>query len=252
MRTILIGLILACCCNVCVSASSFSYEFTFDDPMSWADDISPRGTALIQSWEIADGGNPGKSSGISAAVYEQPVSCEARTLQFNHKSGVPAKVSFDIKAVSNPPGSYLMVRYFDWYCGGMPFVKIADKETNPATNKFPPPSWDGRHTSASFEPAIMHELCHERFSEQTGFRGRLSDRAYMLQHVLPPGVDVSQSLTALWDLDHRIQLVFGSRCVARIMSLSTGTLAGPSSGLTPWVMSLPRMRYAEKRTTSIS
>jgi len=281
MQTLLIGLVLACCCNVCVAASPFSYEFTFDEPMSWADDISPRGTSLIQSWEIADGGNPGKALRISAAVYEQPVSCEARTLQFNHKPGVSAKVSFDIKAVSNPPGSYFIVRYFDGYCGGVPFVKIADEETNPATNKFPPPSWDSRHanladdwqhvefttgtlsntvltlffmveqqretagkyveylldnlkvetealdklmdlgfdwhgnygestfhwwqntrganidwcdyadqedvitkegvihytmyqfrhSSACFEPAIMHELCHERFSEQTGVQG---------------------------------------------------------------------------------
>ncbi|MCL6628152.1 MAG: hypothetical protein K6U00_00955 [Armatimonadetes bacterium] len=147
MQTLLIGLVLACCCNVCVAASPFSYEFTFDEPMSWADDISPRGTSLIQSWEIVDGGNPGKVLRISAAVYEQPVSCEARTLQFNHKSGVSAKVSFDIKAVSNPPGSYLMVRYFDGYCGGMPFVKIADEKTNPATDRFPPPSWDSRHAN---------------------------------------------------------------------------------------------------------
>lgn len=260
-----------------ICAARMTYTFTFDHPMSWADDVCPLGEQEIQNWEVADGGNPGKALRISAAVYKQPTSCEVRTLQFNHKPDTSVTISFDVKASCAPPESRVLVRYFDGYCGALPFVTIADEDYAP----FPPPFWDSakakltddwlhvsfstpklknsvitlaiiveqrkatdekyieyyfdnlsiqtelldklmdpgfewhgnyggstshfwrntgaansdwcdyadqedvitkegvihytmyqfRHTSACFEPAIMHELCHERFSEQTGVQG---------------------------------------------------------------------------------
>lgn len=122
------------------------YRITFDHPMSWADDIAPWGLGGVQLWEIADGGNPGGMLRISAAAYEQPVSYEVRTLQFNHEPGEKARIRFDIRPLALPEGSTCMIRYFDGYCGAFPFIRIADDAFAP----FPEPIWDS--ASADLTP----------------------------------------------------------------------------------------------------
>lgn len=136
-----VGLALVLLLSSLCKCAPLSYEYSFDQAMSWADDISPWGMREIQNWEIADGGNPGKALRISAAAYKQPRSFEGRTLQFNHNPGTRVRISFDVREVSSPPGSVFLIRYFDGYCGGMPFVTVAEDDYRP----FPAPIWDSRN-----------------------------------------------------------------------------------------------------------
>lgn len=146
--------LIAVSCPMFAGEASITHEFTFDYPMSWADDVVPWGLGGVQKWEIAGGGKPGNALRISAADWKVDVSSEARTLQVNHKPNTPVKISFDIKPVTMPPGSYFLVRYFDGYCGGMPFDKIADDEFAP----FPPPIWDSR------KPGVKTDWQHVEFT----------------------------------------------------------------------------------------
>lgn len=141
--------LLAClrCAIVCVLltgapalAARHVYDFTFNHPMSWADDASPWANYQVQEWEIADGGKPGKALRINGKTYGRTRTYEIRTLQFNHKPGTPATVWFDIRGACVPAGSSVVVRHFDGYCGALPFHRSADDLLHP----FPEPLWDSR------------------------------------------------------------------------------------------------------------
>ena len=122
------------------NGAALTYSLSFEDPMSWSDDVTPWGDSAVQEWEIADGGKQGKCLRITGTTYKRTVSYEIRTLQFNHKPDTPATVSFDFKDVCVPPGSFLMLRYFDGYCGGQAFHWVADDKFKP----FPAPLFDSR------------------------------------------------------------------------------------------------------------
>jgi len=122
------------------NGTALTYSLTFDYPMSWSDDVTPWGDSAVQEWEIADGGKQGKCLRITGTTYKRSVSYEIRTLQFNHKPNTPIAISFDFKDVCVPPGSFLMLRYFDGYCGGQAFHWVADDKFKP----FPAPLFDSR------------------------------------------------------------------------------------------------------------
>lgn len=141
-----VGLVLFCVCTpfapvLPTACAEFTYTLDFEQPMSWADDISPRGLNEVQNWEIADGGTPGKALRISAAVYKQPTSLEVRTLQFNHKPDTHVRVSLDIRAACAPAGSRFVIRYFDGYCGAFPFLACEQDEYL----SIPKALWDSRN-----------------------------------------------------------------------------------------------------------
>lgn len=117
---------------------SHTIRLSFDNPMSWAGDVTPRGLGSAIRWEITDGGKEGKGLRISALPDKISSCYEARTLQINHKPKTSARISFDIKANSLPEGASFAIRHFDGYCTAQPFVSIADEQFRP----FPAPLWE--------------------------------------------------------------------------------------------------------------
>jgi hypothetical protein len=148
MKTMIVLALAAVCAalpaGVCIARAAepgqHTYQFTFDEPMSWADDVCPWSDNATQGWEIAKGGHPGNALRIAGAAYSRTVSYEIRTLQLNHQPGTPVGISFDFRAAANPPGSFFMLRYFDGYCTGQSFQWAADDGKHP----FPPPLLDTR------------------------------------------------------------------------------------------------------------
>jgi len=122
-----------------------THRFDFELPMSWADDVSPWANYKVQRWDISDGGKSGKALRIDGSAYERTSTYEIRTLQFNHKPNTSVTIAFDIRAASNPTGSFFMLRYFDGYCTGSTFHWVADDEKHP----LPPPLFDSRKTGLS-------------------------------------------------------------------------------------------------------
>jgi hypothetical protein len=128
---------------ISIASEEISFRLDFEQPISWADDVCPWGNYRIQHWEIADGGRPGKALRISSATYGRTSTYEIRTLQFNHEPNTPITIKFNIRAASNPPGSFFLVRYFDGYCTASAFHWAVNDEKHP----FPPPIFDSRRES---------------------------------------------------------------------------------------------------------
>lgn len=124
----------------CTGAPPVSYVFTFDHPISWADDVVPWGLGANHSWGIVEGGCPGKALRISDGVAKGGRTFEIRTLQFSHKPDTPVTVSFDVRMASAPVGSFLQVRYFDGYCGGDAFENGFEDRSLGISH----PVWDSR------------------------------------------------------------------------------------------------------------
>ncbi|KPJ62424.1 hypothetical protein AMK68_04900 [candidate division KD3-62 bacterium DG_56] len=107
-------------------------EITFESPgLSWSDVMLPWGGGGFLDWTIADGGNPGKALRITTKENKNPVSCENRTLMFNHQPGTPVRVEMDVNPVTHPKGSVFMIRWFDGYVTAEAFERIADDEFEP-------------------------------------------------------------------------------------------------------------------------
>lgn len=122
---------------------SHRIHLSFDNPMSWADDVTVWGLENAIRWEILDGGKEGKALRISALPDKISSCYEVRTIQINHKPKTSARISFDIKANSLPEGASFAIRYFDGYCTAQPFASIADEQFRP----FPAPLWKSSKSS---------------------------------------------------------------------------------------------------------
>ena len=129
-------LFVAVCITVATcAAEDITYEFRFDRPMSWADDVVFWGLGGTQRWEVADDGEAGHVLRISGRDHNMEATYEMRTLQVNHKPGARAIIRFDIRGAETSEQTGFILRHFDGYCSGNAFKDIADEEFAP----FPPP-----------------------------------------------------------------------------------------------------------------
>jgi hypothetical protein len=145
--------ILACLALVHVGwvavcpAEEITYNFRFDKPMSWADDVVYWGLGGTQKWEIAKDANASPMLRIAGKDHGLEATWEMRTLQVNHKPGARAIIRFDIRGAEVFEQTNLMVRYFDGYCTGNALKEIADEPFAP----FPPPLFDANASKVAGE-----------------------------------------------------------------------------------------------------
>lgn len=144
-------------------AESLVNEITFETPgLSWSDVMLPWGGGGFLDWVIADGGRPGKALRITTKENRNPVTCENRTLMFNHEPGTPVRVQFDVKPATHPKGAAFMVRWYDGYVTAEAFERIASDEFDP----FPAPEFEIREAPGDAEwqhvdfqtPALEHSV----------------------------------------------------------------------------------------------
>ena len=124
-------------------AEEIRYEFSFDHPMSWADDVVPWGLGGAQKWEIAETEDSGNVLRIAGRDYGVEATNEMRLLHFNHEPGAHATIGFDIRGVELPEGASFVVRHYDGYCTGGAFMELADEPFAP----FPAPLFDSGKAS---------------------------------------------------------------------------------------------------------
>jgi hypothetical protein len=217
---------------VCIAASSVAsepihYVFTFDEPMSWSDDVSPWGFKAVQKWEIASGGLDGrKVLRIAARDYEWNHSWELRTLQFNHAPGANARISFDLRGVEAPPEASFEVRTFDGHCTGTAFTELAGE---PYVD-FPTPLFDsaGRPVGDTWQKIeletgpLEHTVLTLAFSVRQSPRQnrRAGDQVPFVEYHLDNLKVTTEPLGRLMDPDFS----FGNR------NLSTRTLRASTLG----------------------